>query len=180
MGIKDQFSTYEIAQVIASVADTIAIAQFLPSSTPGVIGCGGLTRIRVTALTAVITQFGLITPTAAGTPTGPGTTNPPNVSNKNISIGQSSPVRFVTAWSVAPTYSGSPQYMRRGYLPATIGSFVEWEWPEDDPFQIGLRQVSLSSSVVGAVIRNLTGGASAQLLVEARWKIFANPNGLNS
>jgi hypothetical protein len=180
MSLSSQFSTYEIARVIASVADTVAIAQLLPSSSVSVIGCGGITRLRVTALTAVITQVGLITPTASGTPTGAGTIQPVNVSNKNIGLGQISPVRFIEAWAAAPTYAGTPVYMRRGYLPATIGAFFEWEWPEDDPFQVGLRQASLSSSLVGAVLRNITGGASAQLLVEARLKVFANVNGLNT
>ena len=178
--IQTQFSTFEIAQVMAAVADTTALAQILPSAVTSVNGCVGLTRLKMTMLTAVITQLGLITPTAAGTPTAPGTTNPPNVSNRNISLGQVSPGRLISAWSVAPTYAASPVYYRRAYLPATVGASVEWTWPEDDPFQIGLRQASLSSSVVGAVIRNITGGVSGQVLLEARWKVFANANGLNN
>jgi hypothetical protein len=175
--IQTQFSTYEIAQVMAAVADNTALAQILPPSGAGSVGCIGLTRIRLTMLTAVISQFGLVTPTAAGT--SGTTTQMVNVSNRNIALGQTLP-RLVSAWTVAPTYPGTPVYARRAYLPATIGAFIEWTWPEDDPYQIGLRQPSLSSSLVGAVIRNLTGGVSGQVLLEVRCKVFANGNGLNS
>lgn len=32
-----------------------------------------------------------------------------------------------TAWSVAPTIAGSPVYLRRLVLPATVGASVTWE-----------------------------------------------------
>ena len=162
------------------MGDGLSLAQLLPSANVAVVGCGGLTRLKVTANTAVLTRVGLIRPATVGTPTAGGTIAPLNISNRSIALGQVSPVRFIEAWTVAPTFAASPLYSHIAVLPATIGASFTWEWPEDDPYQFGLQQASLSSSLLGAVLRNITGGASADLYIEARFKIFPNANGLNN
>ncbi len=176
--LAETFSSFEASGIFPAVATTKAIAQILnlnggAAAFPNM----GLLRIRVVNLTAVQTQFGLVKPLTVGTATTPiiGAL----VSRANFGIGNnvaSGRLAGVAGWSVDPTYAVTPVYTEQDLLPATIGAGFEWTWPDDDPYQIGLTRNG-SAQDVGLVLRNLNGGASAQVLISVRWREFSPPEG---
>ena len=168
------YSSYEVSAAVASVADTTAMGLlFAPPSVTLHPLAMGLTRLEIILTTAVQTKVGLLIPATKGTVSGPGTNNGILVSSGGGGYGDNSGNvgTLATAWSVAPTFSGAPVYLRSAVLPAIIGASLVWEWPDDDP----LVSVLVASSNLGLALRNITGGASAAVIINARW-ININPN----
>ncbi len=173
MNLATTFRSFEVSVVQAAVADTLPIVQVFPSQVSGIGTSVGLLRLSVTLMTAVATRVGLIKPTAPGTPNV--FTSPYLVSAENVSFSSSgvSMARAATGWAVNPTFSGTPVYARQELLPAIVGASFEWTWPDDDPYQAALQDIAFIAGGQGAVLRNLTGAASAQLLISMRWRDFA-------
>lgn len=162
------YTTFEMARAIASVADNAPLVQmdrtdFTPN-TNSRVRCG-LVGLTISLRTAVESAFGLIKPLTVGTPTD--ATSGVRASYGNAGVSVVSLAKSISAWSAAPTYDATPEYMRRDIAPAVVGAAIAWEWPEDDPLFF-----SSADNLRSILVRNLTGGPCADVLVTLRWREF--------
>ncbi len=172
------FSSAEFATSIAAVAAGHVICQIRPPQValPGTNGLQknfGLTRLTFELTTAVASQLGLTDPSTVGTATGPTTGH--LVSSTQAGDG-GVPItgQVVKAWTVEPTFPGTPYYYRKGQVANVIGNFIEWTWPEEDPFVVSGLQQNQSGGGFGIVVQNLGAGATGAFFMSARWKEFGS------
>ena len=86
-------------------------------------------RVSVTITAATASSIGLIRAATAGTASTTTTGEALNPADGASTAG------IVTAWSGAPTISGTPVYLRRIVLPATANTTVTWDF-EDAPIYV--------------------------------------------
>jgi|APFre7841882590_1041340.scaffolds.fasta_scaffold00120_18 hypothetical protein len=176
------YSSFEVTAAVAAVAASGFIAQVVPqqvSSDTGRPMIMGLTKLRIELTTAVSSKFGIVVANATGTPTGPGTHNGQEVSRGGGGYSVTYPGQLLTAWSAAPTFSAGREFYRSELLPATVGAFVEWDWPEDDPFSpFDINQGRYAfqcpdglpiSAGFGVLVQNMGAGISGAVIVTARF-----------
>lgn len=176
------FVSREASAVIAAIAAGDPVCQLLPLQAVGGMSVG-LTRLRFDLTTAVATQLGLIAAATTGTPVTSvngvpvsGLT-PSNGSQRTTSPAPGIPLgaALVTAWGPAPTFAVTPVYLRQAQAAGAVGNFIEWTWPEDDPLVLDPQMVQQSGTfgfLMGIAVRNIGVGATAAMLVSARWKEF--------
>lgn len=163
---------YIRGRAIASVADTAAalVIAHTGASPTNDAHRVGLVRLQVMLASAVATKLVLATASARGTP---------STSLSGMPCGIQGPAEskcaIDVAWSVAPTIvSDGPPANSVGlvaWLPATVGASVEWSWPVDDPLVINGSLGGWEATGLLA-LQNLTGGASANLVVNVEWVEF--------
>lgn len=160
-----EFQSNVLAAEIATTVPAIAAGGFgwqlanLSSTLSPPKRYVGLVRLEIELLTAVSSDMALVFALTNGTQNVP-------LSGEVTSILIDSPVgKVATAWTVAPTISGAPKYMRSFVFPATVGTKEVWDWPEDDP----LVMVPEFAGRDSILLQNLGGGASGSFRVSARW-----------
>lgn len=140
-----------------------AYAQIIAPSSPNgsVISIASITA-SLDAATA--TSIGLIRDATLGTSS---TTNAGQPENYETATGFSTAGGLVTAWSAAPTIAGSPIYLSKVTLPATAGSSVTWEWPQESPLLVG------SGATTSILLWNFGGAGGSALSLTVRYHVNA-------
>lgn len=139
-------ATYTIAQTKAAVVTAAPIAAIIP----GANDRATIKEIGVFQSTAVASSIGLIRTLTLGTATTSNTVQPAHPGDP------AGAAALTTAWSTAPTISGTPNYLRRIILPATIGAGVIWSFGYGD-------MIALNAATSGLVLWNFGGATSAAL-----------------
>lgn len=168
-------NSYIIAQAsrqITSVGDGLSVCQIRnPTITAGKVM--GLLSLAVQLETAVQSIFGLIAPATAGTANASESGLPVSLGKFQAGLDTSGQGLLTYTWTVAPTFAVTPAYYNQTLLPATVGAAFEWSWPEDNPFWVGLNDRSIGGvpelTNTSLVLRNITGGACADVIVTAKW-----------
>lgn len=157
------YSTYEIAIAAAAAAANATLAQIIKPGGPATMNLG-LVGLTITQTTAVASMYALAYAATDGTFTPASSPLGVRVSLGNGGSGAGPVGRLAGAWTVVPTYQATPSYLRREQAPNTIGYRIQWTWPDDDPLVL-----NSPSNAASLLLRNVGVGASAAILVSARW-----------
>ena len=145
-------------------------APYCSLSMPATTGVIRLVSVAVTLITAVASEFALIRPAVAGTPSASQFGGYLSAVTNGNAIGQ-----INTAWAVAPTIAGTPKYLAKAFLPATIGSSFVWDFndivnAQGDPIPFVDGGYSASSDELELLLWNTGGGAGGIIDVTWTWK----------
>lgn len=172
------FTSIQASYAIPAVAAGSFACQILPSqvllTTQGANKRIGLTRLRFDLTTAVATQLALVAAATVGTATTPltGLKRSSDAAGNNAASSWIVAGRLARAWSVNPTLAATPEYFSQSQCSAAVGSFIEWTWPEEDPFYIQNLLLSATFAGTGILIQNIGVGATGAMLMTASWKEF--------
>jgi hypothetical protein len=139
---------YEGAVRSASVTAAARLAEFRTGSFRAYIREIGVS----VGVAGAAPTVGLIRPNAIGVTPG-GATTPAGIDSNNPAASTS----VATSWGTAPTLAGTPVYLRRITLPATLGAGWVWAWnpgeelivPINSSFLVDL--IALSAATATAV-----------------------------
>lgn len=140
---------YSVGLAITGPSAGAAFVQLLPSSKAVMVR-----HVSVTITAATATSIGIIRAETAGT----GSTSTAGAAHNPSAPASNGAI--VSAWSVAPTISGTPVYLRRIVLPATANTTVTWEF--NDAALIATPTASL-------LLWNFGGGAASNASVTVAW-----------
>lgn len=143
-------AVYDIADRSASLTAAGRLGEFRTGSFRAFV-----TEIGVSVgVAGASPSIGLIRPNAIGvTPTSPKTAQARDPASPAASV------TTATGWSTAPTLPGTPIYLRRVTLPATLGAGWVWQFPIGQPGELVipasssllLDLIALSASTATAV-----------------------------
>lgn len=142
-------ATYEIADRSASLTAAGRLAELRTTSTDKVF----IREIGVSVgVAGAAPTIGIIRPNAIGvTPTSPKTAQASDTGNP-AGTGVTA-----VAWGTAPTLPGTPIYIRRVTLPATLGAGWVWSWPPGEELAVPVSSsllidlIALSAAVATAI-----------------------------
>lgn len=171
----DTSTNYEAAIVIPSVADTAPLWQMLPDQTAGTRQQQiGLLRLSVSLKTAVASSFALLAPATVGTALNPLVAAAANMTSKQNGGAGPTFGQIASGWTVAPTFAVAPKNYRVMTFVGVVGETVTWEWEQLLSLQTLhlFRPPAALGDSLGLCLRNVTGGACADVIVSARWREF--------
>lgn len=142
-------ATYAVADRSASLTGPARLAEIRTASTDKIY----IREIGVSVgVAGAAPTIGLIRPNAIGvTPTSPKLGQPEDTSSP------AGTAQSAVAWGTAPTLPGTPIYMRRVGLPATLGAGWIWTWNPGEELIVPVSSsllidlIALSASVATAV-----------------------------
>lgn len=174
----DTIGYFQVSQQVASVANNAPLIQIYNASVLGVgvpVRFMALLSLSIQLRTAVQSTFGLIQPVTKGTANVQADGELTYVTQSGSSGGFAAG-RAATGWAVPPTFGATPYY-EQVVLPASIGAAVQWSWPQEAPFNplacFTPDPAFPTTDPRGIVIRNITGGACADVIVTSRWLAIA-------
>lgn len=149
------------------MASTLSVAVRSPSLT----AAGALADIRTAATDrCFLRELGISVGVAGAAPTVGlirsatiGTASATAVGQADDTADPAGTVLMGSAWSAAPTISGTPLYLRRITLPASLGAGWVWTWPPGEELV-----VPISSSLLVWMI-GLSAATATAVDVYARW-----------
>jgi hypothetical protein len=140
---------YSAALRITGPASGAAYVSIVAGSTKAI----RVREVGLVLVAATASSVGIIRAATVGT----ASTSTAGQSHRTLATSAGATVK--SAWSAAPTIAGSPVYMRRLVLPATIGASVTWE---------NLDLVVEPSAAL--LVWNFGGGAASDVDMHVTWE----------
>jgi len=119
----------------------------------------GIVEIGFSLATATASSVGLIEAATQGTISAAGT-HLGKSERVGLPLGVSVG-NLGTAWTLAPTISGTPSFFRREERPAVLGDRIVWTWPQETPLKL--------ANTGSLLLWNFGGGAGSALEIYVRW-----------